>query len=180
MIFLVPIAVLCGIFVFLSPQYAFARWAALGLLAAMTGLAAQFSRHSRTDALTGLGNLRQLRAMEHAYRHSRDLGIWYFDVDHLKQVNDTEGHSTGDRLLIHFASLLRSCNAPGARAYRIGGDEFLLIVPQPSGDPAPPLPDASDLPASWGYAGGPGPQLSELILLAEQEMYRSRRIAETE
>lgn len=177
---LVLIAVLCGIFVFLSPVYTFARWAALCMLAAMTGLAAQFSRQSRTDDLTGLGNLRQLGAMERPYRHHQEIGVWYFDVNHLKQVNDTEGHSAGDRLLIHFASLLRSCEASGARAYRIGGDEFLLIVPQASGDSVPPLPNAFQLPASWGYAHGSGPQLHELILLAEQEMYRSRRIAESE
>ena len=178
--FLVLIAVLCGIFVFLSPTYAFARWAALCMLAAITGQAAKFSKQSRTDDLTGLGNLRQLGAMKRSYRHSPEIGVWYFDVDHLKQVNDTEGHGAGDRLLIQFASLLRGCGAPGARAYRIGGDEFLLIVPQPSGDSVPPLPDDFELPASWGYANGPGPRLSELILRAEQEMYRSRRIAEAE
>lgn len=180
MIILILIAALCGVSVFLSPTYAFARWAALCMLAAITALAARFSRQSRTDDLTCLGNLRQLWATERSYRHSQELGVWYFDVDHLKQVNDTEGHSAGDRLLIHFASRLRGCGAPGARAYRIGGDEFLLIVPHPSGDSVPPLPDAFDLPASWGYASGPGTQLRELILLAEQEMYRSRRNTEAE
>ena len=174
------IAVLCGICILLSPDYALARWAAVCLLVALTSLAARYAKESRTDALTGLGNLRQMKAMERSYKRCREIGVWYFDVDHLKQVNDTEGHSAGDRLLIHFASRLRGCGAPGARAYRIGGDEFLLIVPHPSGDSVPPLPDAFDLPASWGYANGPGTQLRELILLAEQEMYRSRRITEAE
>ena len=169
------IAVLCGICILLSPDYALARWAAVCLLVALTSLAARYEKVSRTDELTGLGNLRQMKAMERSYKRCREIGVWYFDVDHLKQVNDTEGHSAGDRLLIRFAAQLRECGVPGARAYRIGGDEFLLIVPQPTGDPVPPLPDAFGLPASWGYAAGPGGRIREWIPLAEGDMYQRRR-----
>ena len=169
------IAVLCGICILLSPDYALARWAAVCLLVALTSLAARYAKVSRTDELTGLGNLRQMKAMERSYKLCREIGVWYFDVDHLKQVNDTEGHSAGDKLLIRFSAQLRGCSAPGARAYRIGGDEFLLIVPQPTGDPVPPLPDVFGLPASWGYAAGPGGRIREWISLAEEDMYQRRR-----
>ena len=173
-------AVVCAAFIFMSSDYESARWGAWICTALLALQAARFRCLSQTDALTGLHNLHHLAAVKRSYRHCREIGVWYFDVDHLKQVNDTQGHRAGDLLLQEFAGSLRTVSSPGAKAYRIGGDEFLLIVPQPSGDSVPPLPDAFELPASWGYANGPGPRLSELILRAEQEMYRSRRIAEAE
>lgn len=172
---LVFTAAVCGIFISLSSAYPVAYWAALSALAVLTAQAVLYRRQSRTDDLTSLYNLRQLETMKRRYKRCPELSVWYFDVNHLKRVNDTEGHSAGDSLLIKFASRLRCCTCRNTQAYRIGGDEFLLILPHSSGDNLPPLQDIHELPVSWGYATGHGWNLKELIVHAEREMYEKRR-----
>lgn len=149
------------------------RVPALAALAVLAVLACRALRRSHRDPLTGLYNLRHLRSQERAYRR-RELAVWYFDLDHLKQVNDTQGHRAGDRLLLELSQALRTCPHPGAKAYRIGGDEFLLILPAPSEKDEPPLNDLDMLPASWGRARGSGAELDSLIDQAERHMYQNR------
>lgn len=82
-----------------------------------------------TDPLTGLGNR---RAFERALRDSLQAGpclLISTDLDGLKRVNDTEGHPRGDALLRAFASALRVTFQPGGLVFRLGGDEFMVIVP---------------------------------------------------
>ncbi len=87
-----------------------------------------------TDGLTGLLNRRAI--MEHAEaewqraeREKRPLSLAIVDLDHLKQINDSLGHLTGDQALQQVAEAMRS----GMRRYdwagRWGGDEFLLVLP---------------------------------------------------
>ena len=83
-----------------------------------------------TDGLTGLGNHRhfheRLQAeLETAGRTGAPLAVCLLDVDGLKRVNDTRGHFVGDRLLELAASTLRH----GGEAFRVGGDEFALLLP---------------------------------------------------
>lgn len=79
---------------------------------------------SDTDNLT---KLRNRRALYRRYR--RGVGprytLVYLDVNHFKQVNDTYGHEVGDKVLKHLASRIN--NVWRGKAYRIGGDEFVLI-----------------------------------------------------
>jgi two-component system cell cycle response regulator len=87
---------------------------------------------ARTDALTGLANRRALLAdLEIAVRpgaYPRALVL--FDLDGFKRYNDTFGHPVGDELLRRLGGRLgRLARASGARAYRLGGDEFCLIAP---------------------------------------------------
>ena len=51
------------------------------------------------------------------------------DLDHFKQVNDTHGHATGDRALQDFAAHVRGCLRGQDRFARLGGEEFLLVLP---------------------------------------------------
>lgn len=171
-------AAACAALILMSSAWAGARWGALVLLALLTLQGARFRFLSHTDALTGLFNLRHLQKAERYYLCCREVAVWYLDVDHLKQVNDTRGHGAGDLLLREVAGHLRSISAPGARAYRLGGDEFLLIVPNPAGT-ASPLPSGIH-GVSSGCARGRGKELRQLMLQAEQQMYRSRRSAGNE
>ncbi|MFE1265195.1 GGDEF domain-containing protein [Streptomyces albogriseolus] len=94
-----------------------------------------------TDSLTGLANRRAVDARldEAVELHRRDgavVSLVVCDVNGLKRVNDTLGHSVGDRLLERFGSVLSLCGAmlPGALAARLGGDEFCLLVVGPPAD----------------------------------------------
>jgi two-component system cell cycle response regulator len=93
----------------------------------------QFSRReAMTDALTGLGNRRLLmtdliRELEDATaRNPRALMM--FDLDGFKGYNDSYGHPAGDALLARLGNNLRDAVAPYGRAYRLGGDEFCVLV----------------------------------------------------
>ena len=87
-----------------------------------------------TDPLTGLLNRRA--AMERldsetqaALRDGTPLSLVLIDLDHFKTINDRYGHATGDRVLKHFAASGRLQSRPGDTFARIGGEEFLLLMP---------------------------------------------------
>jgi len=89
---------------------------------------------SLTDPLTGLGNRRAFeRDLELALRRSErtagPLALLYMDVDRLKQLNDRHGHAAGDETLRTMGAVLRSSLRLGLdNAYRVGGDEFVMVL----------------------------------------------------
>jgi diguanylate cyclase (GGDEF)-like protein len=93
------------------------------------------------DSLTGLGNrrafMRELEAeVGRTLRYGRPLTLVLCDVDHFKLLNDTHGHPGGDRALRHVAQVLRTGLRTGDGAFRIGGDEFALLLPETTGTQA--------------------------------------------
>lgn len=90
---------------------------------------------ARQDSMTNLGNRRAFHErleseVERARRHRRTLSLVLLDADTLKNVNDEWGHLAGDRVLGRLASLLDRTRRTEDGAYRIGGDEFALILPE--------------------------------------------------
>lgn len=86
----------------------------------------QLSEH---DKLTYLFNRTKLAEMkETEYRDLTSCGVLYFDLNMLKEVNDTHGHDAGDALLCQFAESIRSISCHDVHAYRYGGDEFIVVV----------------------------------------------------
>lgn len=86
------------------------------------------------DTLTGLPNRSLLRdrvnqALAAAQRQEHPLALLFIDLDRFKKVNDTLGHPIGDRLLTVAAERLRSCIRDEDTMARIGGDEFMLLIP---------------------------------------------------
>jgi diguanylate cyclase (GGDEF)-like protein len=82
-----------------------------------------------TDELTGLPNRRRLLAdLEAACAEGSSCALALFDLDGFKRFNDTYGHPEGDHLLARLAHGLASAVAPGATAYRLGGDEFCVLT----------------------------------------------------
>ena len=89
---------------------------------------------SITDPLTGLHNRRHVfERLGQLFTQAREmrypLSLAVLDLDHFKQVNDSHGHATGDQVLVHFAGQLRQALRPQDLAGRIGGEEFLLALP---------------------------------------------------
>ena len=104
----------------------------------LVALGAAFKRTNalaRRDALTGLLNrLAWEETVDQLARSHAPVAVVLADVDGLKVANDTCGHETGDRLLVTVADILTEATpaARGADAFRIGGDEFAILLPRAS------------------------------------------------
>jgi diguanylate cyclase (GGDEF)-like protein len=97
-------------------------------------LADSVKRSAHFDHLTGLPNRVSLieslgRGIERARRVNRKIAVCMVNVDHFKRINDSLGHAGGDALLIHVAKQLRSVAGPLDTVARIGGDEFVVLMP---------------------------------------------------
>jgi diguanylate cyclase (GGDEF)-like protein/PAS domain S-box-containing protein len=95
----------------------------------------QLSHLVRHDRLTGLPNRlmfedRVQQALGVALRTRKNVGLMVLDIDKFKSINDTLGHHAGDHLLQQFAQRLRNCLREADTMARIGGDEFVVILPE--------------------------------------------------
>jgi len=89
---------------------------------------------SRTDSLTGLYNARRCKEImedeiARARRYGHPLSLAFIDVDDFKRINDTGGHSAGDRLLQSMARAIRGNLRRSDVVARFGGDEFVVLLP---------------------------------------------------
>lgn len=139
----------------------------------------------RTDSLTGLGNRGKLtNDLDDALRTGQPQTISLFDLDGFKLYNDTYGHPAGDALLRRLGARLARTVAGRGEAYRIGGDEFCVIVPEVGPDPSDLVKIAAQalgeqgegflVTASHGIAVMPDEgATAELILqVADRRMYQ--------
>lgn len=89
---------------------------------------------AKTDVLTGLNNRRAgLEILEAAYikckKEKKPLTVCFADIDGLKRINDTYGHGVGDNMIRTVAGILKKYMGVLGEVCRLGGDEFLLILP---------------------------------------------------
>jgi diguanylate cyclase (GGDEF)-like protein len=122
---------------------------------------------SLQDALTGLGNHRAFqdelaRQLALAARHKAALSLVLVDVDDLKKVNDLDGHASGDKLLAAVGRMTTAALRRSDRAFRVGGDEFAILLPNTKAESA--LPVARRLLASALGGGGPTQQIAPFSL----------------
>ncbi|WRS27461.1 diguanylate cyclase [Oscillospiraceae bacterium MB08-C2-2] len=147
-----------------------------------------------TDTLTGLPNRR-------SYQHMRDeldipenlpLGVVVGDANGLKEVNDTLGHQEGDAFLKAIAQVLQDICPPEGRIARVGGDEFVLLLPRHNRQQLRILIDSiaqelnelevgNFVPSiAFGFVVKTAPEqsLETLVRLADRNMYRTKGIDE--
>nr|MBA2556465.1 bifunctional diguanylate cyclase/phosphodiesterase [Chloroflexota bacterium] len=96
---------------------------------------------SLLDALTGLGNHRAFqeefdRQLDQATRYGAELSLLLIDLDDFKLVNDSAGHAVGDELLSELGRLIHATIRRSDRAFRIGGDEFAMLMPHTGAEAA--------------------------------------------
>src|SRR5260370_12859349 len=97
-----------------------------------------------TDALTGVYNRRLFneyfeKELNRARRHSQQLALVIMDLHRFKEVNDQFGHPQGDEVLRLAAQTLKKCMRTSDYAFRMGGDEFALLLPQADAEQAAAL-----------------------------------------
>ena len=149
---------------------------------------------ANTDGLTGLFNERYFSSVLHRKEQKKlPFVLYYLDLDHFKPVNDTYGHDMGDKLLKAVAERLLKCIRSNDFAFRIGGDEFALIISAEMGDSlcmqtkmrivqSLLLPYEIDgktlhIGASCGYAVYPleTEDTGKIRILADQRMYAEKK-----
>lgn len=94
-----------------------------------------------TDGLTKLYNSRHFYTqlemeVDRSRRYYHPLALLLLDIDHFKIYNDTYGHLEGDKVLVRLGEIINSCLRTMDSAYRYGGEEFTVILPETSGNEA--------------------------------------------
>ncbi|MGH9011540.1 MAG: GGDEF domain-containing protein [Acidimicrobiia bacterium] len=146
----------------------------------------QLQRAACFDALTGVMNRRSFEAdvareLGRVTRHGGGFSLVIVDLDGLKAINDTLGHTVGDARLQALGAALRTSTRREDTAYRLGGDEFAVLLPSASRDQAQRVMNRvaeAAVPArfSWGAASCPsdGTTAEALIAAADARLYRRR------
>jgi diguanylate cyclase (GGDEF)-like protein len=147
-----------------------------------------------TDPLTGLYNRRLFgegfeKELNRARRYGLPLGLVMLDLHRFKEVNDKHGHPSGDEVLRAAATTLKKALRTSDSAFRIGGDEFAVLLPQTDADQAlalsrrieavfvetlQNLPISVTVSMDHGVATFPidGEQADQLIRIADERLYR--------
>lgn len=154
------------------------------------------------DPLTGLGNHRAFqeeldRQVEAAQRYNVPVALVILDLDQFKAINDSKGHAAGDQALKRFGALVARTMRRVDRPFRIGGDEFAILLPHTDAEGAkivarrllasalqPPLRDdgASPLSFSAGVSALPDPAgtRAQLYSQADAALYSAKRTGRTD
>ena len=145
---------------------------------------------AHTDVLTGMGNHRSFDEYVSQIPHRNDFPIAVIsaDCDHLKVINDTQGHLAGDEYLRLSALVVDTCLPEGASAFRTGGDEFLVFLPGTTRKQAEEVVDKmrrqqllfsiseGNISISFGTAviESPEDDIIDAIKLADRAMYEDK------
>ncbi len=153
------------------------------------------------DSLTGLANHRAFqeefdRELEQSSRYRVPIALLVLDLDDFKIINDSAGHAVGDELLVEMGRILRGVIRRADRAFRVGGDEFAVLMPHTDADTAeivgrrllascvePGRKSAFPRPFSFsaGISAAPkfGSTRSELYAQADAALYAAKRSGRT-
>lgn len=155
-----------------------------------------------TDPLTGLGNHRAFqeeleRQVEQAHRYGVPVSLILLDLDAFKSVNDQNGHAAGDRILADFGRLVLASLRRVDRPFRIGGDEFAVLLPHTDAEGAwvvgrrllatalqPPMRDRDEPGISFSAGVSTVPELAatreQLYSQADAALYAAKRAGRTD
>jgi diguanylate cyclase (GGDEF)-like protein len=165
------------------------------LLSGLRARLTQAHRDARTDALTGVLNVRAFRdaaesELTRSRRHGRPISLALIDLDRFKQVNDVHGHSAGDDVLRATARQLELAVRASDVVARIGGDEFAVLLPEADHEAATSAaahlgagtdtgPHHVDFSVGVASFDQPPSTVDELLACADRAMYVRKRAGRT-
>jgi len=143
---------------------------------------------SLSDPMTGLANRRMLstyvgKVLPGSRRSGEPFCLIMLDLDHFKRFNDSRGHSAGDELLVRVADTLRECSRDEDLVVRLGGEEFLVVLPRARIKDAEVIAERiraavkerTDVTISAGLAEyRDGIDFDELLNRADKALYRAK------
>lgn len=141
------------------------------------------------DSKTHLFNKNKYEEMlTEYYPKIENIAVLFWDLNELKQINDRLGHAKGDEAIEKFSSILHAYSSERCRIYRVGGDEFVMILDSPRLDEAETimtnaklkiqyLNETSDIPitSAVGLAYGSGKNIEEVVKKADERMYQNKK-----
>jgi len=204
---------LCGMVLLAKAQWTLGvapdNWAerlnSVVAVACMTGLGAltlslhhlqaqiELKAETMTDPLTGLMNRRGLTSHHGERSFGPFAAIVMFDLDHFKRTNDIYGHPIGDQVLCRFAAVIRKYARTGVDAFRLGGEEFAVVMSRMTEERAYDLaskigvafgteivatplgPLRSTVSGGIGFGGADGSSLDEVLAEADAALYAAKR-----
>jgi diguanylate cyclase (GGDEF)-like protein len=204
---------LCGMVLLAKAQWTLGvapdNWAerlnSVVAVACMTGLGAltlslhhlqaqiELKAETMTDPLTGLMNRRGLTSLHGERSFGPFTAIVMFDLDHFKRTNDIYGHPIGDQVLCRFAAVIRKYARTGVDAFRLGGEEFAVVMSRMTEERAYDLaskigvafgteivasplgPLRSTVSGGIGFGGTDGSSLDEVLAEADAALYAAKR-----
>lgn len=146
--------------------------------------------NSQHDSMTQLYNKRYLKECTKNMQADIGVGVIYFDVDNLKKMNDICGHESGDKVIKKTAEFIKKHEPENAFSFRVGGDEFLMIIDGKSEEEVKQLTAAMKAHPerqltepeqevccriAIGYAYGLGKDIEAVIEAADQNMYLDKQ-----
>lgn len=153
----------------------------------------ELEQKANTDALTGLYNRNMINKVlqQELYRNQRferPFSVILLDIDHFKQINDRHGHLIGDEVLVEFTRIISSHSRQSDFICRWGGEEFLLVLSETSGEAALQLaellinnirnhdfPHVGKISASMGIGEyQPGEELQSFLKRIDSTLYRAK------
>ncbi len=140
----------------------------------ITEILQQFRELSTIDELTGLFNRKKLRDIS-----LDEFDLVYFDLDGLKEINDSKGHAHGDMAIVRFSHVLKNCCLDKEVVARIGGDEFVAFTLPKRGEEfvetTMAMLHGEEISFAYGIETGCKDTLEEALAKSDAAMYQMKK-----
>ena len=150
---------------------------------------AQLTYLKETDTKTRVFNKNKyVEMVTEYYPKIEEIAVLFWDLNNLKKINDKFGHAMGDMIIEKLSSVLSMHSSDRCRVYRIGGDEFLMVIDNPGQDESETMiqfvqekleadnaGNEIKVSSAVGFALGGGADILEIVKIADARMYENKR-----